>query len=118
MVGCVPVPNARPGSMRTTTASGSLDLLVMRADPESLAEAHGVEVAQPFALPDAILDASDSMSSRAQARGTRPACAPGSSACVDVRKQRLQPCRRPQPELARQRLEHRPVTAWLPANAR
>ena len=36
-----------------------LDLLVMRADPQSPSKAHGVKVTQPFAFPDTIFNALD-----------------------------------------------------------
>ena len=54
--GWVPVPKARPGSSLHDDRVRVGHRFMPRADPQPLAEAHGVKVAQPFALPGPVGD--------------------------------------------------------------
>ena len=75
VVACVPVPNARPGSSRTITASFGVDMRVMGRDPQPPAETHRMEVAQPLAFPDAVGQRFDAERVRAR-RAARARAAP------------------------------------------
>ena len=97
----VPVPKARPGSSRTTTASALCDRLVPRADPQPAPEAHGVEVAQPFALPDPIGHRARPQSQRLDPERGAPASRSVRAPASLGAEQRLQPGLRPQAHLAR-----------------
>ncbi len=88
---------------------GILDLLVMRADPQALAEAHGVKIAQPLALPRPIGQALHLELPRWQAERFAQA-AHGVRRRGVGREQCLQARCRPQSELTRGRLEYRFVT--------
>ena len=105
---CVPVPKARPGSSRTTTAPGVCTCAWCGDDPQALAETHRVEVAQPFALPDAVRERLEREPLAGNAQHVRKARDEFLRRRVE-RKQRLQPRVRPQPEFARRRLEDRVV---------
>lgn len=76
----------------------------MRADPQPPAETHGVEVAQPFALPGAVGHLARAQERRIDAEGA----AQRTYGPVAIRfrwEQGLDVGRRPEPELSRRRLE-------------
>ena len=60
VVGCVPVPKARPGSSSMRIGVRVARRQAARADPEAPAEAHRAEVLEPLALPRLVRAASRS----------------------------------------------------------
>ena len=101
----MPVPKARPGSSRTHDGFGIAGgRLVVRHDPQPPAEAHGVEILQPLAFPDAIGDAldADALRGQVQCSGQHD---DGFGRGRLGGEQRLQHRLRPQPHLAGRRLE-------------
>ena len=110
------MPNASPGSSRTTTASGSSGAgAVRRAHPQAPSEAHRLPVLEPYPFPVAALDCAHARALRdvrPEAVGARRSrlCAAAIELASRV-EQRAHQRVAPQPDLAGLGLEHRLIAA-------